>query len=517
MTTYSILVTNNAPGCATEIEQQLTVTGCTSYIVRLASNSNALGPFNVYVDNVIYYSAQTRNEMLNGVVVNLECITPSPTTTPTVTPTPTQTDPMTGSTQTPTPTPTYTPTNTTTPTNTPTNSETPTPTQTPTNTETSTPTVTPTNTETPTSTSTPTNTQTPTNTASETPTNTPTVTPTNTETSTPTNTATPTNTPSETPTNTPTVTPTNTETPTQTQTPTNTASETATPTQTPTQTQTPTNTASETATPTQTPTQTQTPTNTSSETPTPTPTNTETPTNTPTNTNTPSETATSTPTNTPTQTNTPTNTNTPTPTNLPFSAYIFPEPQDSTSQVDIGLWTSNAGGNYNGFTNNGGPAGGGTYAADMAIYVQYPGWSGSSGNFITNVGTIKNSIRQASGSGNDSQGCPQNQYTFGSVGITTTMVNPLERYVYTAWIPLAGVGGTFNNMTLDVGTGTACAVGIIDNGVPDPGNASINVTVPGGCVIPAGIYRVLWMNELYNQPTTPPLGATLWIKGDTKT
>ena len=153
----------------------------------------------------------------------------------------------------------------------------------------------------------------------------------------------------------------------------------------------------------------------------------------------------------------------------------------------------------------------------MAIYVQYPGWTGSSGNFITNVGTIKNSIRQASGSGTDSQGCSQNQYTFGSIGITTTMVNPSEQYVYTAWIPLAGVGGTFNNMTLDVGTGAACAVGIIDNGVPDPGNASINVIVPGGCVIPAGTYRVLWMNELYNQPTTPPLGATLWIKGDTKT
>ena len=43
MSTYSILVTNNAPGCGTEIEQQLTVTGCTTYIVRLASNSNALG------------------------------------------------------------------------------------------------------------------------------------------------------------------------------------------------------------------------------------------------------------------------------------------------------------------------------------------------------------------------------------------------------------------------------------------------------------------------------------------
>ena len=54
MSTYSILVINTAPGCNTEIEQQLTVSGCTSYIVRLASNSNALGPFDVYVDGSIY-------------------------------------------------------------------------------------------------------------------------------------------------------------------------------------------------------------------------------------------------------------------------------------------------------------------------------------------------------------------------------------------------------------------------------------------------------------------------------
>ena len=141
----------------------------------------------------------------------------------------------------------------------------------------------------------------------------------------------------------------------------------------------------------------------------------------------------------------------------------------------------------------------------------------SNGNFITNVATLAGSIRQASGSGTDSQGCSQNQYTFGSVGITTSTVNPSEQYVYTVWIPLAGVGGTFNNMTLDVGIGAACSTTVIDNGIPDSGNAAVNVSVPGGCAIPAGTYRVLWMNELYLQPTTPPLGATLWIKGDTKT
>jgi len=118
MTTYSILVTNNAPGCDSQIEQQLSVTGCTSYIVKLTANSTAIGPFNVYVDNEIYYSAVTRNEMILGVVVNIQCATPTPTPTPTVTPTPSITP-------TNTTTPTVTPTNTTTPTNTPTPSSTP--------------------------------------------------------------------------------------------------------------------------------------------------------------------------------------------------------------------------------------------------------------------------------------------------------------------------------------------------------------------------------------------------------
>lgn len=124
MSTYTILVTNIAPGCNNEIEQQVSVTGCTTYIIRLTSNSNALGPFNVYVDNDIYYSAVTRNDMLNGVVVNIECTTPTPTQTPTLTPTPSITPTNTA-------TPSITPTNTATPSNTPTNTSTPTNTPTP--------------------------------------------------------------------------------------------------------------------------------------------------------------------------------------------------------------------------------------------------------------------------------------------------------------------------------------------------------------------------------------------------
>jgi hypothetical protein len=368
MSTYSILVTNNAPGCGTEIEQQITVSGCTTYIVRLSSNSNALGPFNVYVDNVIYYSAQTRTDMFNGVVVSLGCSTPTPTPTPTGTPT----------NQTPTPTPT--------------------------------------------------------------------------------NTATPTGTPTQTPTNT--------------------------------------------ITPTQTPTNTQTPTHT--------PTTTPTPTNTPT----PGLSPTTTPTHTPTPTST--STPTPTPSSGGFMAYLFPEPQDSTSLNNLGQYMLDTGAvSFFGWGNSGTPAGA-NYAADMSIYAKFSGWTGSNGNFVTNVSALSGSIRQSSGAGVDSYGCPQNQYTFGSIQVVPGQVNNAIQYTYTVWIPLAGVGGTFNNMTIDVGFGSACSTSVINDGVPDAGNAAVNVVVSVGCAIPAGTYRVLWMNELYSEPSTPPLSTTFWVKGDTK-
>lgn len=184
-TLYSVFVVNNASGCNTEIEQQLTVTGCTNYIIRLSQNSNALGPFDVFYSvypiplsaATLIASAQTRTEMFNGVVLSLECVTPTPTPTPNVTPTPTTTS-------TPSATPGTTPTPTPTITDTPTN----TPTSTPAETATQTPTETPTNTPTPTTTTTPglTPTATPQETPSSTPTNTATQTPTTTQTPTPT-------------------------------------------------------------------------------------------------------------------------------------------------------------------------------------------------------------------------------------------------------------------------------------------------------------------------------------------
>lgn len=143
MLTYVITVTNIYEGCDAAIEQQVTVSGCSTYLVKLTSNSTAIGPFNVYLDDSIYYSAQTKTQMLSGVLVVLACVTPTPTPTNTATPTLTPTNTVTPSiTPTNTRTPTVTPTNTVTPSITPTNTRTPTltPTATPGNSPTPTPT-----------------------------------------------------------------------------------------------------------------------------------------------------------------------------------------------------------------------------------------------------------------------------------------------------------------------------------------------------------------------------------------
>jgi hypothetical protein len=269
-----------------------------------------------------------------------------------------------------------------------------------------------------------------------------------------------------------------------------------------------------------------------SPTPTPsiTPTNTQTPSITPTNTQTPGLTPSVTPTNTqtptltqtPTITQTPTNTATPTPTQTPsetqpqFFAYVFPEALDSTSQNNLGQYMFDSGAGWFGFGNTGVP-GSIDYSNNLNSYAHFSGFSGSVGNFITPVSTLRGAIRQSSGSGSDSYGCVQSQYTFGSIRVTTTQVNPNVFYFYTVWIPLNGVGGTMNNMTLDIGLGSSCSTNIINDGIPDSTLSQINVTVTSGAAIPAGTYRVLWMYPQMQIPTASPLNQSIFIKGDTKT
>ena len=321
------------------------------------------------------------------------------------------------------------------------------------------------------------------------------VSPTNPTPSTPTPTPTPTHTPT-----TPTPTPTRTPTPTPTRTPT-------TPTPTPT--------------PTLTPTPTRTPT---TPTPTPTPTLTPTPTRTPT---TPTPTPTLTPTPTPTPTLTPTPT--PTPTVPPIYAYVVPEPQDngdsSTSVYKLGSYmyylsgaTVDTNVSWNGYGSSGGWADPTSvnYSYMMNKYISYSGFtSGSSGNFITPISSFKGLIRQSSGIGTDSFGCSVNQYTFETITVSTSNINPNEYYFYSVWIPLSGVGGSMTNMTIQLGySSPPCAFDVTLT--PDTTISSTNVTVTSGAAIPAGVYRVLYCSSSTLLPSSTPAINNIYFKGDTK-
>ena len=486
--TVSIYVINEADGCSDlTVESEVSFTACSqTYVVRISNQSNAVGPFSIYTgatSGTPVYSAVTRVNMVAGqtfVLTNpdqIGCETPTPTPTPTVTPT-------IGVTSTPTPTVTTTPTVTSTPTVTPT----------PTVTKTVTPTIT----------------LSPTPTISVTPTITPTIT------ITPTVTATPT------------ITPTSTVTPTISVTPTVTPTISVTPTITPTVTKTVTPTISLTpsVTPTLTPTKTptQTPTNTPTNTPTPsiTPTISVTPTITPTTTITPTPTITVTPTITPTVTPTITPTSTVTPTVTPssaaFFAYIFAEPQDVTSLTNLYDTLTASGATWTGYGNEANaPAADGNYSSNMNIYAQYSGFTLGGGNFISTPNVLKSTIRQSSGSGTDSYGCSQSQYVYGTIQVPLSGVNTSIQYFYSVWVPLAGVGGTMSNMTMDIGSGSACSNNIANDEIPSPSLSALDVTIGSGAAIPAGTYRILWLPATGLQPAGTPLTSPLYFRGEAKT
>ena len=541
MALETIICVNRADGCDTSVEQQVNVTGSECFIVRLPNTSNAIGPFDIYINSTgatPYFVSVTRNELINGVVLCLG--TPTATPTPTPTPTPPGLTPTNTSTPTPTPsnsptgtpavtsTSTVTPTNTASPTQTPTPSvtlgltptatetQTPTPTQTPSNSptpsvtapETATPTPTQTNTQTPTTTTTltasPTETPTQTPTATVTPSITPS--PTTTLTSTPTATVTPTTTTTltstptntQTPTTTLTTTPTQTETPTGTPTPTTTTTLTATPSVTPTNTQTPTTTL------TTTPTQTETPTGTP--TPTTTTTLTATPSVTPTNTQTPTTTLTATP------TTTPTTTPTPTATTPGFMAYIFAEPQDSGDDATLLAGATGAAEWYSFFSAGAPNNNAGNYGNDLDVYAHQPSFISGSGNFITPV-SLSASIAQTPGQ--VINGVAQNLYTYGSIQVNSAAINSSIQYFYSIWVPLAGVGGTLTDMTNDVGT-TLGGNDVFNDIATVTTLTAINVNVTSGASIPAATYRVLWVVPQFQLPIATPLSGSLYFRGDTK-
>ena len=199
-----------------------------------------------------------------------------------------------------------------------------------------------------------------------------------------------------------------------------------------------------------------------------------------------------------------------------FVAYLFPEPQDATSQYSLGNYMYTEGATWYGYGNSLGVPNTVGYSSNLDEYAHFPGWTTPQDQFITPVTSFTGIIRQAAGIGTDSFGCSQNQYTFGTIEVTTSEVTVSEQYFYSIWIPLNGVGGTMTNMTVDIASGAACGSNIINDGIPDSSRAALDVTVTSGAAIPAGTYRVLWLGSFAVQPSSPPLTAALYFKGDTK-
>jgi hypothetical protein len=261
-------------------------------------------------------------------------------------------------------------------------------------------------------------------------------------------------------------------------------------------------------------------------TPTLTPTPTPTPSITPTHTPTPSITPSHTPTPSITATHTPTPSITPTHTPTPTYPYVFdpyvylvPEPQDTTSLTKLGTYMYNSGStSFLGWGNGGVPSISG-YSNDLNIYIHYSGFTGGVGNFISNVSFLKGFIKQTVGTSTDSYGCIQHQYSFNTIELLTTQINPNIQYFYTLWVPLNAVGGTMNNMTVDIGYNIPCSTDIVYNAIPDTILASTNVVVSSGAAIPSNVYRVLWIDPSCLIPNSipPSLSSSLFFKGNTKT
>jgi hypothetical protein len=236
-----------------------------------------------------------------------------------------------------------------------------------------------------------------------------------------------------------------------------------------------------------------------------------------------------TPTPTPTPTRTPTNTPTPTPTPTtpPIYAYVVPEPQDNGGS-STSVYKLN---NYMGYLSDGvtvdtnvdwyGYSSGGwadpasvDYSYMMNKYISYSGFTNSVGNF-RNPSNYKGLIKQLPGIGTDSFGCSINQYTFETITVDISTINPNEYYFYSVWIPLSGVGGSMTNMTIQLGySSPPCAFDVTLT--PDTTISSTNVTVTSGAAIPAGVYRVLYCSSSTLLPSSTPAINNIYFKGDTK-
>jgi len=231
---------------------------------------------------------------------------------------------------------------------------------------------------------------------------------------------------------------------------------------------------------------------------------------------------------TPTTTTTPTFTPTPSITTPLYYAYVFAEPQDVSaggSLFGLGSYmyyladgvTPDSSVSWYGWGNSGAlplPSNP-NYSYMMNKYASYSGFTGGTGNFVQPT-NLKGALNQFSSTIKDSFGCLINQYTFETIEVDNSTINPSLQYMYTIWIPLAGVGGTLNNMSVNVGyQSQPCDFDIL--ATPDPKISVGNVTITSGSSIPAGTYRILYLSNDGLLPPKLPDENNYYFKGVYKT
>jgi hypothetical protein len=234
------------------------------------------------------------------------------------------------------------------------------------------------------------------------------------------------------------------------------------------------------------------------------------------------------PTPTLTPTATPTPTPTPTPTLIPSTcfAYVVAEPQDSlNSLTNLGSYmyyeadgiTPDVNVDWYGFGNSGSWADPTSinYSYTLSKYISYSGFSQSVGNFVSPQ-LIKGGINQNGYIIDDAFGCSVNQYSFGSIEVPISLVNPNIQYLYTIWIPLDCVNNEMENMILEIGYNSSpCSFDAV--ATPDPIISQTNVTVSNSSTIPTGEYRVLYCSNTALLPITIPTNNNIYFKGVNKT
>jgi hypothetical protein len=213
----------------------------------------------------------------------------------------------------------------------------------------------------------------------------------------------------------------------------------------------------------------------------------------------------------------PTPTPTPTPAypynNLDYT-YIIPEPQDVTSLSGLSAYMTSNGSTFLGWGNSGLPSTVG-YSNNLDIYIHYSGFTGGSGNFISNVGNLKSPTLNDPNTGLDEYGC--NSAGFNTIEVDPTNVNPNIQYFYTIWVPInEPLTSSISNILVNIGYGVPCTSSILNNGIPDSTLFSQDVFVTSGAPIPSGYYKVLWLDPSCLLPTVlppPELGFPLYFNG----